>query len=71
MKFSIKDLVTFTEEILNGKLHSLCSDDIVLRFTKRLKTYQINHNSCFYFSSTDTIVILNNVPQRREPVITN
>ena len=28
MKFSIKetaDLVTFTEEILNGKLHFLCS----------------------------------------------
>ena len=28
MKFSIKypaDLVTFTEEILNGKLHLLCS----------------------------------------------
>ena len=26
IKFSIKDLVTFTEEILNGKLHFLCSD---------------------------------------------
>ena len=26
MKFSIKDLVTFTEEILNGKLHFLFSD---------------------------------------------
>ena len=25
MKLSIKDLVTFTEEILNGKLHFLCS----------------------------------------------
>ena len=25
MKFSIEDLVTFTEEILNGKLHFLCS----------------------------------------------
>ena len=25
MKFSIKDLVTFTEEIFNGKLHFLCS----------------------------------------------
>ena len=24
MKFSIKDLVTFTEEILNGKLYFLC-----------------------------------------------
>ena len=31
MKFSIKDffidLVTFTEEILNGQLHFLCSDN--------------------------------------------
>ena len=26
MKFSIKDFFTFTEEILNGKLHFLCSD---------------------------------------------
>ena len=27
MKFSIKDcVVTFTEEILNGKLHFLCSE---------------------------------------------
>ena len=25
MNFCIKDLVTFTEEILNGKLHFLCS----------------------------------------------
>ena len=25
LKFSFKDLVTFTEEILNGKLHFLCS----------------------------------------------
>ena len=25
MKFSIKDLVTFTEKILTGKLHFLCS----------------------------------------------
>ena len=25
MKFSIKDLVIFTEDILNGKLHFLCS----------------------------------------------
>ena len=27
MKFSIKDLVTFTKEILHGKLHFLCSAD--------------------------------------------
>ena len=26
MKFSIKDFFTFTEEILNGKLHILCSE---------------------------------------------
>ena len=29
LKFSIKDLVTLTEEILNGKLHFLCSDIFV------------------------------------------
>ena len=28
MKFSIKDLVTFTEEILNAKLHFLCNDKL-------------------------------------------
>ena len=26
--FSTKNLVTFTEEILNKKLHILCSDDV-------------------------------------------
>ena len=26
MKFSIKDLVIFTEEILNGKLYFLCNE---------------------------------------------
>ena len=26
-KFSIYDLVTFNEEIFNGKLHFLCNDD--------------------------------------------
>ena len=26
MKFFIKDSVTFTEEILNGKFHCLCSE---------------------------------------------
>ena len=31
MKFSIKDLVTFTEEILNGKLHFLCSVFCILK----------------------------------------
>ena len=28
MKFFIKYLVTFTEEILNGKLHFLCSEQL-------------------------------------------
>ena len=28
MRFSIKDLVTFTEEILNGKLQFLCSESL-------------------------------------------
>ena len=40
MKFSIKDffskcdLVTFTEEILNGELHFLCNDYLILSETK-------------------------------------
>ena len=32
MKFSIKDLVTFTEDILNGNLHFFCSDCRLLIF---------------------------------------
>ena len=42
MKFSNKDLVTFTEEILNGKLHFLCSGNIC-------KTIDTRHHqiSCF------------------------
>ena len=28
MKLSIKDLLTFTEEIFNGKLHFLCSVNV-------------------------------------------
>ena len=35
MKFSIKDFFSFTEEILNGKFHFLCSDDGVF-LQKRL-----------------------------------
>ena len=35
--YLLKDLVTFTEEILNGKLHFLCSEVIILiRLTKIL-----------------------------------
>ena len=49
MKFSIKfsaDLVTFTEEILNGKLHFLCSDnssqdEFLLEYFKRKYLYNI------------------------------
>ena len=33
MKFSIKDLVIFTEEILNGKLHFLYSEKRLYRVT--------------------------------------
>ena len=28
-RFSIKDLVTFTKETINGKIHFLCSDTIL------------------------------------------
>ena len=37
MKISIKDLVTFTEEILNGKLHFLCS--VLKVWTKFYRNY--------------------------------
>ena len=37
MKFSIKDLVTFTEEILNGKLHFLYRGNIAIY---KKKSYQ-------------------------------
>ena len=36
MKFSIKDLVTFTEKIFNGKLHFFVQCHSVLRLNKKL-----------------------------------
>ena len=52
MKFSIKDLVTFTEEILNGKLPFLCSEGLLqhgypnilscrlINFRMKIETYE-------------------------------
>ena len=40
MKFSIKDLVTFTEEILNRKLYFLCSEWYIT-----VKTITVNSDS--------------------------
>ena len=41
MKSSIKDLITFTEEIFIGKLHFLCSDPS--RFAKVvLRSFTVN-----------------------------
>ena len=46
MKFSIKDLVTFAEEILNGKLHFLYSE-----FREHQCTFLPFHNATFpYFA---------------------
>ena len=42
MNFSIKDLVTFTEEILNGKLHFSCSEYQLVAF----------HPLRYYFEET-------------------
>ena len=42
MNFSIKDLVTFTEEILNGKLHYSCSEYQLVAF----------HPLRYYFEET-------------------
>ena len=59
MKFSIKDffskqfpadLVKFTEEILNGKLHFFCSDNILV-----LKVPQSNFYLSIYFFSTPNL----------------
>ena len=36
MKFFIKDLVTFTEKILNEKLHFLCSVSTIATIIKQL-----------------------------------
>ena len=49
MKFSIKDflsnLVTFTEEIFNGKLNFLCSGNIGTR--KNYSALEDNFKACF------------------------
>ena len=37
MKFSFKDLVRFTDEILNGKLLFLCSEKFNQKFNLNLK----------------------------------
>ena len=59
MKFSIKDffckqfpadLVKFTEEILNGKLHFFCSDNILV-----FKVPQSNFYLSTYFFSTPNL----------------
>ena len=45
MKFFIKDLVTFTGEILNGKLHFWCNENSypsqALYKKQQFKTYEI------------------------------
>ena len=41
------DLVTFTEEILNGKLHFLCSDSNGLVVVKREKKLEIRDHKDF------------------------
>ena len=62
MKFSIKDvfskqfpgdLVKFTEEILNGKLHFLCSDNILV-----LKVPQSNFSPLSICLSMSSVIIL-------------
>ena len=46
-KMFLADLVTFTEEILNGKLHFLCSDIFEpIVSTKPIKTSENDHSFC-------------------------
>ena len=40
MKFSIGDLVTFTEEILNGKFHFLCNGNKIFLDTSNYNNYE-------------------------------
>ena len=40
MKFSIADLVTFTEEILNGKFHFLCNGNKLFLDTSNYNNYE-------------------------------
>ena len=54
MKFSIKetaDLVTFTEEILNGKLHFLCSDCVsrLCVLCDKFTPCNVQSFFCFFF----------------------
>ena len=49
MKFSIKDLVTFTEEILNRKLHFLCSDStLVLTLVNFFWYFETLPKQCYF-----------------------
>ena len=43
------DLVTFTEEILNGKLHFLCSGALSINYSEKHFTYC--KYSCFFIRS--------------------
>ena len=56
MKFSIKELVTFTEEILNGKLHFLSNADN-LQFFHLIKYEDKTTQSCTdcFFSENSEI----------------
>ena len=65
MKFSIKDLLTFIEKILNGKLHFQCSA------SERVHTYAVAKNTKGFYngvSKTDwatgwrVIIITSKVP---------
>ena len=51
MKFSIKYLVTLTEEIFNRKLHFLCSVDD--NFNKSFKTYL---SKAVVYNFTDSMI---------------
>ena len=49
MKFSFKDLVTFTEEILNGKRHFLCSV-ICTKWRESFEMFNVQISSRFNVS---------------------
>ena len=52
---SLGDLVTFTEEILNGKLHFLCSSTAVLCKRYQEKVLKIHKLTAWYFIKKETL----------------
>ena len=58
MKFSIRNLVTITEEILNGKLHTLCSAYFMFHISDNCLQHISNKTYSMQNSMTTQIKLL-------------